>query len=57
MNASLLETANLYVLGHLTMDAAAAFEHELKQNPALQKEVQALQLAIQSNGLLSFASL
>ncbi len=46
MNESLLETANLYVLGHLTMDAAAAFEHELKQNPALQKEVQALQLAV-----------
>jgi anti-sigma-K factor RskA len=46
MNDSLLESANLYVLGLLTAPEQAAFEHELRHNPALQREVHALQEAV-----------
>ena len=45
MNESLLESANLYVLGLLTGDDLVAFEQALGQHPALQKEVHALQEA------------
>lgn len=45
MNESLLESANLYVLGLLTGDELVAFEQALVQQPELQKEVHALQEA------------
>ncbi len=45
MNESLLESANLYVLGLLTGDEVVAFEQALVQQPELQKEVHALQEA------------
>ena len=43
MNDTLLESANLYVLGLLTAPEQAAFEQELRGNAALQQEVHALQ--------------
>lgn len=45
MNDTLLESANLYVLGLLTAPEQAAFEQELRRNAALQQEVHALQEA------------
>lgn len=45
MNEELLESANLYALGLLTDSGQEAFEQELRRNPALQKEVHALQEA------------
>ncbi len=45
MNETLLETANLYVLGLLTADEQAAFERTLASHPALQQEVHSLQNA------------
>ena len=45
MNESLLESPHLYVLGLLTGDGLVAFEQALHQQPALQKEVHALQQA------------
>lgn len=46
MNESLLESANLYVLGLLTEPGQVAFERELCRNAALQKEVHRLQEAV-----------